>query len=103
MKATDGFQATMTARPGTGDELIELLLSVVKGGTDPNCVLFLVGHAAGNRDVVNVWEGWTTKEAHAENFASDKAKAFVAKLAPLLDGEAQYQEAVPVGGRLEVD
>ena len=27
MKATYGFRATMTARPGMGDELIDLLLS----------------------------------------------------------------------------
>jgi predicted phage gp36 major capsid-like protein len=54
--------------------------------------------SASNRDVVHVTEGWTTREAHAENFASDQARAFVARTVPLLGGEPQYQDEVPVGG-----
>ena len=49
-------------------------------------------------DVVHVTEGWTSREAHAENFASARAQAFVAKLAPLVGGEARYEDEVPVGG-----
>jgi len=101
MKATHGFRATMTAHPGKGDELVALLLSATSG-TGPamseSCVLYLVGRSASNQDVVHVTEGWTTKEAHAENFASQQAKAFLAKIAPLVTGEAQYQDEVPVGG-----
>jgi hypothetical protein len=58
MKATYGFRATMTARPGKG----------------------------------------ATWEAHAENFASEQAKAFTARIAPLIGDEVQYQDEVPVGG-----
>ena len=103
MKATYGFRATMTARPGKGDELVDLLLGPVSGGepaTSEDCVLYLVGRSASNPDVVHVSEGWTTQEAHAENFASAQAKAFIAKIAPLVTGDAQYQDEVPVGGRL---
>jgi quinol monooxygenase YgiN len=101
MKATYGFRATMTARPGKGDELIDLLLSATTDGSgaSENCVVYLVGRSARNRDVVHVTEGWTTQKAHAENFASEQAKAFVARIAPLLDGEAQFQDEVPVGGK----
>ena len=44
MKATYGFRATITARPGRGDELIELLLSATADGLDANenCVVYLV-------------------------------------------------------------
>lgn len=72
MKATYGFRATMTARPGKGDELIDLLLSATTDGSgaSENCVVYLVGRSASNSDVVHVTEGWTTREAHAENFAS---------------------------------
>ena len=102
MKATYGFRATMTARPGKGDELIDLLLSATTegSGASEHCVVYLVGRSAGNRDVVHVTEGWTTREAHAENFASEKAKAFVARIVPLLGGEPEYQDEVPVGGTL---
>ena len=60
------------------------------------------GRSASNRDVVHVTEGWTTREAHAENFASDEAKALTARITPLLGGEAQYQDEVPVGGKFAV-
>ena len=102
MKATYGFRATMTARPGKGNDLVDLLLRATTGGPAANdaCVVFLVGRSAGNDDVVHVTEGWTTQEAHAENFASDLAKAFTARIAPLLGGQIQYQDEVPLGGRL---
>ena len=102
MKATFGFRATMTARSGKGDELLALLLSATGGegpATSKDCVLFLVGRSASNPDVIHVTEGWTTKDAHAKNFASDHARAFTGKIGPLVAGEAQYQDEVPLGGK----
>ena len=101
MKATYGFRATMTARPGKGDELIDLLLSATTDGSgaSEHCVVYLVGRSASNREVVHVTEGWTTREAHAENFATEQARAFVARIAPLLADEPRYQDEVPVGGK----
>jgi quinol monooxygenase YgiN len=100
MNATYGFRATMIARPGKGDELIDLLLSATTegSGASEHCVVFLVGRSASNHDVVHVTEGWTTQDAHAANFASEKAQAFVARIAPLLAEAPQYQDEVPVGG-----
>jgi quinol monooxygenase YgiN len=100
MKATHGFRATMTARPGKGDELIDLLLSATTegSGASEDCVVYLVGRSASNRDVVHVTEGWTSREAHAKNFASEQAKVFIARIVPLLGNEPQYQDEVPVGG-----
>jgi len=93
----------MRARPGKGDELVALLLTATSGSgpaTSESCVLYLVGRSAGDPDVVHVTEGWTTKEAHAANFAGEGAKAFVTKLAPLVTEQAEYQDEVPVGGKL---
>ena len=100
MEATYGFRATMTARPGKGDELIDLLLSATTDGSgaSEHCVVYLVGRSASNHDVVHVTEGWTTQDAHAANFASEKAQAFVARIAPLLADAPQYQDEVPAGG-----
>ena len=63
MKATYGFRATMTARPGKGDELVDLLLSATTDGSgaSEHCVVYLVGRSASNREVVHVTEGWTTR------------------------------------------
>ena len=99
MNATYGFRATMTARPGKGDELVALLLTAA---TDEACLLYLVGRSASNRDVIHVTEGWTSKEAHATNFASERAKAFVAKITPLVSGQGEYQDEVPVGGKFRL-
>src|SRR5262245_58249461 len=63
MKATYGFRATMTARPGMGNELVDTLVRATTDGPAANdaCVVFLVGRSAGNDDVVHVTEGWTTR------------------------------------------
>jgi quinol monooxygenase YgiN len=92
----------MTAHPGKGDELVALLLSATTGAgpaTNENCVLYLVGRSASNRDVVHVTEGWTSQAAHAANFNTDNAKAFVAKIAPLVSGQGEYQDEIPLGGK----
>ncbi|MEO3816353.1 antibiotic biosynthesis monooxygenase [Plantactinospora sp. B24E8] len=102
MTVTHGFHATMTARPGQGDALVELLLDApVMSHQD--CVVFLVGRSASDRDVVHVTEGWTSEEAHGRFFASEVAKAYVARLAPLVAGESRYVDEVPVGGKAALD
>ena len=102
MKATYGFRATLTAHPGKGDELVDVLLKATIGtgpATSENCAAFIVARTATNKDLVYVTEGWTTKERHAEVFASDNAKALIAKITPLVS-DAQYQDEVLVGGLL---
>ena len=97
--ATHGFHATMTARPGKADELIDVLLASAPA-SNPNCLLFLVGRSAGDRNVVYVSEAWTTKEAHAENFAKDSSKTLVAKIGSLVTGNPEYRDEVAVGALL---
>jgi quinol monooxygenase YgiN len=93
-----GFHATMTARPGRGDQLVAMLLAA-PSLPHPDCVVFLVGRSAGNPDVVHVTEGWTSLQAHAAFFATGPAQELVARLQPLLTGESQYSDEVPVGGK----
>ncbi|MFI7448712.1 putative quinol monooxygenase [Nonomuraea sp. NPDC049714] len=98
MNVEHGFHATLTARPGKGDELVEFLLDAPSLSNE-DCVVFLVSRSAGNRDLVHVIEGWSTEEAHGRFFATEEAQALVAKLQPLLAGESEYVDAVPVGGK----
>jgi quinol monooxygenase YgiN len=98
MSVNHGFHATMTAQPGKGDELVEFLLNAPSLSNE-DCVVFLVGRSAGNPDVVYVTEGWTSEEAHGRFFVTEEAQALVAKLQPLLTGESQYIDEVPVGGK----
>ncbi|MFI6762427.1 putative quinol monooxygenase [Micromonospora sp. NPDC050417] len=98
MTVDHGFHATMTAKPGKGDELVEFLLNAPSLPHE-DCVVFLVSRSASNHDIVHVTEGWTSEEAHRRFFATEEATALVAKLQPLLAGESQYADAVPVGGK----
>lgn len=98
MNATHGFHATMTAQPGQGDRLVEFLLDA-PSLANPDCVVFLVGRSYGDPDTVFVTEGWTSQEAHSRFFATEEAQSLVAKLQPLLAGESQYIDEIPVGGK----
>ncbi|MDX3663362.1 antibiotic biosynthesis monooxygenase [Streptomyces sp. ID05-26A] len=98
MSVQHGFHATMTARPGKGDEVVEFLLDA-PSLTNDDCVVFLVGRSTTDPDVVHVTEGWTTAEAHAAFFATEAAQALVAKLQTLLQGESAYVDLLPVGGK----
>jgi quinol monooxygenase YgiN len=98
MMASHGFHATMTARPGRGAEVVELLLHA-PSLPHPDCVVFLVGRSAADPDTVHVTEGWTSEQAHQAFFATEPAQALVAALQPLLTGESHYTDEVPVGGK----
>jgi quinol monooxygenase YgiN len=98
MAVNHGFHATMTAQPGRGDELVELLLNAPSLPNE-DCVVFLVSRSASDPDIVYVTEGWTSQEAHTRFFATEQAQALVATLQPLLAGDSQYIDQVPVGGK----
>ena len=102
---TYGFSATMTAKPGRGDDLIALLLSGLDAGnpaTSEHCLVYLVNRSASNPDIAQVIEGWTTEADHHRVFATDAAKAIVAQFAELLDGDSEYGDLTPVGGKAQL-
>ena len=103
MNATYGFQSTMTALPGRGDELVRLVLSGLDEGnpaTSDHCLVYLVSRSAADPDVVHLTEGWTTEEDHHRLFETEAAQALVARFAGLLAGEPVYTDYTPVDGKL---
>ncbi|GIH26306.1 hypothetical protein Aph01nite_46160 [Acrocarpospora phusangensis] len=97
-----GFNATMTAKPGMGDELVDLLLTGLdegNPGASEYCLVYLVSRSASNPDVVHITEGWTSEEDHHRIFAGPEAQAVVAKIAPMVAGESAYTDYVPVNGK----
>jgi len=99
---TYGFAATMTAQPGRGDELIQLLLSGLEPGNPAStefCHVYLVSRSASDPDVAHVIEGWTSEADHHRVFAGEAAQAIVAKFADLLIGESVSTDLTPVGGK----
>jgi quinol monooxygenase YgiN len=97
-----GFNATLTAKHGMGDQLVALLLSGLDDGnpgSSEHCLVYLVSRSASDPDVAHVTEGWTTQEDHHRVFASDAAQAIVSQFADLVTGEALYTDYVPVNGK----
>jgi quinol monooxygenase YgiN len=103
MKVTYGFASTMTAKPGRGDELIELLrLGLAEGNpaTSEHCVVYLISRSASNPDVAHIIEGWTSEEEHHRVFAGEAAQGIVSRFADILAEEPQYTDLTPVGGKV---
>ena len=98
MSVEHGFHATLTARPGKADEVVEFLLNAPSLANE-DCVVFLVSRSASNQDIVYVTEGWSRAEPHGRFFKTEEAQELVAKLGTLLVGESEYVDEVPVGGK----
>lgn len=102
MIAAYGFNATLTARTGMGDRLVDLLLTGLDEGSpgaSEHCVVYLVSRSVSDPDVVHVTEGWTSEEDHHRVFAGEAAQRIVARIDGLLAGEATYTDYVPVRGK----
>ncbi|GAA4735613.1 hypothetical protein GCM10023350_19330 [Nocardioides endophyticus] len=100
-----GFQATMTAKPGLGDRLVELLRTGLDAGNPASteyCLVYLVSRSAVDPDVIHITEGWTSEEDHHRVFAGEAAQAMVSRFADLLAGESVYTDQVPVAGKAEL-
>jgi hypothetical protein len=57
MSVTYGFTATLTAKPGMGDRLVDLLLSGMAEGNpaaSEHCIVYLVSRSASDPDVAHV-------------------------------------------------
>lgn len=95
-----GFHALMTAKPGKGDALVDLLLTGPTSGpaSHHGCTVFLISQSVENPDVVHLVEGWASEEIHAEVFASAQAQAYTAKFGELV-AESQNTDYVPLGGK----
>ncbi|MFE5113447.1 putative quinol monooxygenase [Streptomyces sp. NPDC056663] len=102
MIADYGFSATLTAKPGMGNQLVDLLLTGLNEGSpgaSEHCVLYLVSRSVSDPDIVHVTEGWTSQEDHHRIFAGEAAQAIVAQIDGLLAKESEYTDYVPVRGK----
>jgi quinol monooxygenase YgiN len=102
MIANHGFNATLTAKPGMGDQLAELLLTGLnKGnpGASEYCVVYLVCRSASNPDMVHITEGWTSEADHRRIFSGEAAQAIVSQIEGMLAKESEYTDYVPVRGK----
>lgn len=97
-----GFNATLSAKPGMGDRLVDLLLTGLNEGSpgaSEHCVVYLVSRSASDPDVIHVTEGWSSEEDHHRIFAYEAAQAIVGQIDGLLAKESEYTDYVPVRGK----
>jgi quinol monooxygenase YgiN len=91
-----GLLGRMTARPGSRDDLIAILLAGVDAM--PGCLSYIVAKDPADADAIWISEVWTSKDAHAASLSLPAVRAAIAKGRPLIAGFDRGQETVPVGG-----
>ena len=98
MSVNHGFHATMTARPGKGDELVELpARRAVPANED--CVVFLVGRSAGTGTSSTSPRAGPARRPTAGSSRPRRHRRWSRSSRPLLAGESEYVDEVPVGGK----
>jgi quinol monooxygenase YgiN len=95
-----GMLAKLTAHPGKGDELAELLLEGAGAlRSDDDCLLYVVSRPADDPDAVWVTEAWRTEDAHKASLERDEVRAVIARAGPLLAGSPEAIRVEPIGGK----
>ena len=93
-----GMQVVMTALPGKGEELAELMLKAselvapLKG-----CFIYVVQLSTSEKDTVLITEVWASKEDHQASLTNPEIQELIGKARPLISGMA-HQAAQPLGG-----
>jgi quinol monooxygenase YgiN len=98
-----GRYVKMTARPGQGDVLAQMMLGVARSlhGTD-GCILYAINRVATN-DPEAIWvtELWRDQEAIDASLAAlqtDAGKARLGEVMALLEGPPERIDLQPLGG-----
>lgn len=94
-----GMQVVMTAQPGKGGELGELMLkaSEVVAELD-GCGIYIVQVSVEDADKVLVAEVWESSEAHKTALANPAVLELIMKARPLI-AEMEHHIAKPLGGK----
>jgi quinol monooxygenase YgiN len=95
-----GLIGKITAHPGKGDALAEVLLDAARQMQDsvPGCESYVIARAPDDPDAIWVTEVWESRDAHAASLTYDSVKAVIERGRPLIAGFSQRIETVPVGG-----
>ena len=68
-----GLIAKITAHPGKGDELAQVLLDAAREMDDavPGCELYVISGSPDDADAIWVSEVWAARESHAASLTLD--------------------------------
>jgi quinol monooxygenase YgiN len=95
-----GLYGKMTAHPGQGDALIQLLLAAAKSLRDTEgCYLYVVNRVTSDPDAIWIYEAWRSQADHQASLTNEAVKALIASARPLIAGMSDRMELVPLGGK----
>jgi quinol monooxygenase YgiN len=95
-----GRHGRITAQPGQGDALANLLLEAADSLRDlDDCRLYVVSRSPDEPDAVWVTEAWASREAHAASLTDERTKAQIQRALPLIAGMSEATELRPIGGK----
>lgn len=94
-----GRYVKLTAKPGQGDALAELLLAAARALADAaGCELYVINRAPGERDVVWVTEIWRSQQHLDASLETDGARAQIPLARELMAAPPELIEVEPVAG-----
>ena len=97
-----GRYVKMTAQPGKGDALAQVLLGVAASLADtPGCELYVINRSPAEPDAVWVTELWDSQaavDASLQELKTDAGRARLAEVTALLAGPPERIDLEPLGG-----
>ncbi len=91
-----GLIGKMTARPGQGAALAQVLLEGVSGM--PGCLSYVVAADPAAPDVLWITEVWETGEAHRASLSLPSVQAAIARGRPMIAALESVAQTQPLGG-----
>lgn len=88
------------ASPGEGSRLEALLLEAAELlGDNADCLLYVVSRASEEADTVNVFEVWTSQEAHVGSLRDERVTQLIERARPIIAGMTPGGQFNSVGGK----
>jgi quinol monooxygenase YgiN len=97
-----GRYVKLTARPGQGDALAQVLLKVAASLSEtPGCELYVINRSPAEPDAVWVTELWQSQQAIDDSLqmlGTDAGRERMAEITELLAGPSERIDLEPLGG-----
>lgn len=93
-----GRHGSMRAETGRRAAVASILLSVADSLNSAGCILYVVGLAPDDPDVIWVTEVWESREAHVASLELPAVREAIEKAMPMLTGDFTGSEFHVVGG-----
>jgi quinol monooxygenase YgiN len=91
----------LTAKPGARARVVQLLVESGRLFDDnPACLLYLVGEARDDPDVIWVTDLWTSEAEHSEALKAPELRPYINETIPLLVGMPEQTPLRSASGKL---